>query len=94
MYTKVPENELECFLSLARMSVISIPTMETLNSCWRHFCRRVKGSSGTTVAKWGYRLEMRVLKRDIISVGKPDTGKLTVGGRSGCWEGGDVRKHF
>ena len=80
MYTtKVLENEFGCFLGLARMTLISIPTMEMLSSCWCHFCRHVQGSSVTTVAKWGYRLEMRVLKRDIVSISKQETSKLTVG---------------
>lgn len=37
---------------------------------------------------------MRVLEQDIVNIGKPDADELTVGRRSGCWKGGDVRKHF
>ena len=35
---------------------------------------------------WGCKLEMRVLKLDINSVHNFEENRLTVGGRSGCWE--------
>ena len=64
-----PENEFECILGLARMIVMPqglIPKMETLSNCWYRSCRRVRGSSATTVVMWGYRLEMQVLEQNVI----------------------------